>query len=358
MCPSRSLSASFEVPQPASEAFATVLAELQDGLSRAGSTLVPGEGGRVLEKGEEIGVVTVWEPGRRFAFAWHPAPWKQDEKADVEVRFEVAHEGTRVTLEVRGWGGLFADDGRDLTAWFGSGVLAPLFRAISPEALGNWLTDRRVRRPTGPAARTTYADPTFHWPNFLLILDRIALRADDELLEVGCGGGAFMRKALESGCRATAIDHSPEMVRLTGEQNRAAVTVGRLRVLEAEADRLPVSSDTYSCAVMTGVIGFLPDPVAALKEIHRALRSGGRIAIFAGTAALKGTPAAPEPYASRIRFFEREEFEHIGRAAGFADVHVEEPNLEQYARAAKVPDEALALFGGEGGALLLTGRKV
>jgi len=347
-----------EVPLPPSRAFEAVLTDLKDALARGESSMEPGPHGRVVQSGQEVGTVSTWEPGKRLALEWHPATWKRDETAHVELRFEEVSDGTRITFEVRGWDGLFADEIGDSASWFGSGVLAPLFYAISPEGLGDWLTDRRVRRPTGPKARETYADPTYHWPNFLLILDRIALRADDNLLEVGCGGGAFMRKALESGCRATAIDHSPEMVRLTLEQNQAAVASGVLTVLAGEADRLPVPDDTFTCAVMTGVIGFVPDPVRALEEIRRALRPGGRIAIFGSTAVLKGTPAAPEPFASRIRFLERAEFEEIGRRAGFAGVKVEEPDLEPYARTAKLPAEALELFrGGGGGALLLTGHK-
>lgn len=357
MSAQRSLITSLDVALPPPEAFEAVLGELQDGLSRAGSTLEPGPQGRLLQQGEVVGNVTAWEVGRRVAFEWHPAPWNREEKAIVELRFEGLSEGTRIIFEVRGWGGIFSDGTEDLSAWFGSGFLSPLVSAISPLALGSWLTDRRVRRPAGPLARKMYADPIFHWPNFLLILDRIGLQAADNLLEVGCGGGAFMHRALESGCRATAIDHSPEMVRLATEQNREAVATGTLTVLEAETDHLPVPADTFTCAVMTGVIGFLPDPVAALREIRRALRAGGRIAIFGGTAALKGTPAAPEPFASRIRFFEKAEFEQIGRDAGFVDVRVDEPNLESYARASHIPEEALSLFSGAGGALLLTGRR-
>jgi SAM-dependent methyltransferase len=314
-------------------------------------------GGVVVEGEVAVGTVVAWEPPRRLALEWKPATWKPEATAKVELRFDPILDGTRVTCELAGWGEMFGEDSRDLAGWFGSAALAPLFLSISPAALGDWLTDRRVRRPSGPMARSMYADPMFHWPNFFLILDRLAIRPDDILLEVGCGGGAFLQKALESGCRATAVDHSPEMVRLALELNAKSVDSGALRILRAEADRLPVPNDAFTCAVMTGVIGFLPDPVAALKEIHRSLRPGGRIAIFAGTAALRGTPAAPEPFASRIRFFERAELEGIGREAGFADAAVEEPDLEGFARKAGIPEDAIPMFRKDGGALLLTGRK-
>jgi len=287
-----------------------------------------------------------------------PAAWRGGDPTELELRLEPTPNGSRVIFELRGEAGPVSDGAEDLAAWFGSGLLAPIVHALSPPATGDWLTDRRVRRPTGRSAREMYADPLFHWPNFRLILDRIALRADDRLLEVGCGGGAFLHKALESGCRATGVDHSPEMVRLTQDQNREAIAAGRLEVLQSEAYPLPVPGSTFTCAVMTGVIGFLPDPVAALSEIHRALRPGGRIAILGSTDALRGTPAAPEPFSSRLRFFTRKEFEEVGRQAGFAQVQVDQPDLESYARASGVPEEALSMFRPEGGALLLTAIKV
>ena len=70
-----------------------------------------------------------------------------------------------------------------------------------------------------------------------------------------------------------------------------------------------------------------------------------------------GTPAAPEPYASRIQFFTRKELGEVARRAGFAEIQVEEPDLENYARAAHVPEEAIPMFQRSGGSLLLTARR-
>jgi SAM-dependent methyltransferase len=348
--------ASIELSLAPEAAFEVVVRDLSDALSRRGVGFEHGPQGRITERGEPVGRVTVWEPGRRISLDWRPAPWKREARAEVELRFSPVAGGTCIEFEVAGWGGVFDGDAGEVASWFAGSVLAAFVSALSPKGLGDWLTDRRVRRPTGPGARRTYSDPTFHWPNFLLILDRIALRPDDRLLEVGCGGGAFVRKALGSGCRATAVDHSPDMVRLAIEQNRLAVDEGRLVVLEAEADRLPVGSGEFTCGVMTGVIGFLPDPVAALREMRRALRPGGRVAIFGATSALRGTPAAPEPYASRIHFYDREEFARLARLAGFVEVRVEEPDLEPFACAAHLAPEVVEFFRGTEGALLLLAR--
>src|SRR5437899_736868 len=75
---------------------------------------------------------------------------------------------------------------------------------------------------------------------------------------------------------------------------------GRLEIKLASAGQLPFPDATFTAADMTGVLGFLPDPLAAFREIHRVLRPGGRFVALGSDPALHGTPAAPEPIASRL----------------------------------------------------------
>jgi len=63
----------------------------------------------------------------------------------------------------------------------------------------------------------------------------LGLRRDDYLLEVGCGGGAFLHDVLGSGCRAAAIDHSADMVRVAREANSEAIEQNRLEIREGDA---------------------------------------------------------------------------------------------------------------------------
>jgi uncharacterized protein YndB with AHSA1/START domain len=69
----------------------------------------PRVGGRLLEvhdtdtgEGFAFGRVLVWEPGARLVFADLVSSAPPDPVTEVEVRFEAAGEGTRVTLEHRG----------------------------------------------------------------------------------------------------------------------------------------------------------------------------------------------------------------------------------------------------------------
>jgi len=339
-----------------SAAFDTLVDELKSAFERVGMRFIPGADGRIVQKGIEVGRVVSWNPGEKVLLQWHPADWDSAYTTEVELSFQVSNGRTIVVLEHRGWGQLVGGPA-ELAGWFAGQVTAPFLRVTSPAAFGDWLTDRGARRPYGAQARAVYRDPLYHYPNFRVILAELALKPDDYLLEVACGGGAFLKDALRSGCRAAAVDHSPDMVRLARETNCQAVEEGRLEVLEATAEHLPFPDATFTCAAMTGVLGFLPDPVAAFAEIRRALRQGGRFVVAGSDPELKGTPGAPEPMASRLHFYLDRELEELGRKAGFHEVRAVRRDLEPFAREVGVPEEHVPLFSGHGARFLLARKQ-
>lgn len=340
------------VPEPEpTRAFERLVSELRMLSARRGVRFDLRAGGAVRAVGPDgaertLAVVKEWEPGRRASLEWSTFEW-DPESPPLRTELEVipADEGTRISFRCANWSASpHFRDADELLGWFASGVVRPLALSLGPEEMGDWVTDRGSRRPTGSRARQSYSEPIYHLPNFRLIRERLALTADDRLLEVGCGGGAFLREALASGCRAQAVDHSPEMVETALEVNREAVREGRLEVREADAASLPFADASSTCAVSTGVFHFLPDPDRALREIYRVLRPGGRLILFVGSKVLRGTPAAPEPVASRLRWYEDEELAELARHAGFTNVRVDRPDFVPYARAAGLPEEAIAFF--------------
>lgn len=192
----------------------------------------------------------------------------------------------------------------------------------------------------------------------MAILNVLKLKPEDCLLEVGCGGGAFLHDALQSGCKAAGIDHSSEMVKVARAQNHQSIEECRLEIREGDATSLPYADQTFTCAVTTGVFGFISNPIQMLAEIHRVLGPGGRLVLFTGSKELRGTPAAPEPMASRLYFYEGHELLDLARKAGFTEAHLEYPDYEPLARAAGVPEEHLGLFKGSSSGQLLVARKV
>ena len=68
----------------------------------------PGEGGRLVELYDggrefEIGRILVWQPGERLSFVWRSSNFTPEQSTEVDIRFTPVAEGTRLTLEHRGW---------------------------------------------------------------------------------------------------------------------------------------------------------------------------------------------------------------------------------------------------------------
>jgi SAM-dependent methyltransferase len=350
------LNVSIDLKLAPAAAFAEFVSDLANALSKHGIRFQPRPDGRVTRGNAELGRILSWRPSEGITIEWHHPNWQPDEPTRLELCFESCEDDTRVILEVPRWN-VLGDCGYDLAGWFASEVVTPLLEAINEDRVGDWITDRWARRPSGPQSRASYRDPVFHRPNFRAVLQVLHLTPDDRLLEVGCGGGAFLANALSSGCRAAAIDHSSEMVTLAREVNRGAVQQGKLEILEGDANSLPYPNGVFTCAVMTGVFGFLTDPLKAICEVARVLAPGGRFVLFTWSKLLRRTPALPEPMASRIRYYEDAELQALAEKAGFDSVQVDHPELGQFARETGIPDEQLALFAYRSGGQLLLARK-
>ena len=340
------VSVALDVEAEPQAAFDTFVEELAAALTRIGIDFASGAEGRIHEGGVDVGRVTAWEPPARAALQWRAADWDAQDVSELELRCEASGERTRITLELRGFGKQFWGE-QEVIGWFADQVATAFLSRAAPRMYGNWLTDRAARRPSGAVARAGYRDPTHHRPSFAAVLDALAPGSDDVLLELGCGGGAFLAQALQTGCRAAGVDHSTEMVRVARELNAEAIQDGRLEIVQADAARLPFDDDAFTCAAMMQVFFFLPDPARVLGECRRVLQAGGSLAVFTVSEEARGSPAAPEPMASRARFYTDDELVELAHGAGFDDATVTRPDLEPFAREAGLPDDVVALFAGD-----------
>jgi ubiquinone/menaquinone biosynthesis C-methylase UbiE len=147
-------------------------------------------------------------------------------------------------------------------------------------------------------------------------IEALAVGADDHVLDVGCGHGASLAPLAEraSRGRVTGADPAALMCEIAERANRALVREGRVAVVRASAERLPLADASIDAVLCVHVAYFWSDLGAALREIARVTRPGGRLAMVVRTSANAATRAFP---ASVYRFPTLRELGDAARAAGF-----------------------------------------
>ena len=111
-------------------------------------------------------------------------------------------------------------------------------------------------------------------------LKAAGIQLTDRVLDVGCGGGKAISRILEETRREVAgVDHSPEAVKTARSVNRAAISSGRLRIMESSVESLPFRDGFFDVVTAFETTYFWPELQAGLTEIHRVLNRGGRLVI-------------------------------------------------------------------------------
>ena len=144
-----SLRTSVDVSLTPRQAFDTLVDELTLALNDRGLKFTPSSAGKMLEGDVEVGTIQEWIPGVRISILWHPKTWQAGTTSRLLIKFKAHSEGTSVVVEHEGWDRVLGDTGQELLGWFAGEVVTPMIASSAPARLGDWITDRRARRPSG-----------------------------------------------------------------------------------------------------------------------------------------------------------------------------------------------------------------
>jgi ubiquinone/menaquinone biosynthesis C-methylase UbiE len=103
---------------------------------------------------------------------------------------------------------------------------------------------------------------------------RLLQRASGRVLEVAVGTGKNLRY-YPPGCRISVVDVSREMLNVA--RKRTAKLSMNVSFSLTDAEALPFSDKSFDTVVSSLTTCTFPNPVAALKEMARICRPGGRI---------------------------------------------------------------------------------
>lgn len=93
-----------------------------------------------------------------------------------------------------------------------------------------------------------------------------------QVLDLGCGPGAYAEHFAQAGACVTAVDLAEEMVAITKERVSDNVTC---YVQDLEKGLPREQDDTFDLVVCPLMLHYLNDLIPLFKEVHRVLKPGG-----------------------------------------------------------------------------------
>lgn len=163
----------------------------------------------------------------------------------------------------------------------------------------------------------------------------VGLRQGQRVLDVACGTGVVTRLAAERvGPAGTVagLDVNPAMLAVARSQTQSGM---RIDWYEASAESMPLPDQAFDIVLCQMGLQFVPDKLAALREMHRVLDEGGRAfvslpgptpALFEIMADALGRHLSPQASAFVDVVFsmhDADDLAEIVRSAGFSEVDVQ-----------------------------------
>jgi trans-aconitate methyltransferase len=100
------------------------------------------------------------------------------------------------------------------------------------------------------------------------VLEWLAARPDERLLDLGCGDGQLTQRIAATGASVQGVDASKQMVEAARSRGIAAD--------QAEAEKLPYPDASFDAVFSNAALHWVRDQDAMMAETHRVLKLGGR----------------------------------------------------------------------------------
>jgi SAM-dependent methyltransferase len=104
------------------------------------------------------------------------------------------------------------------------------------------------------------------------------LDAEMIVLDVACGAGHAAEQAAPRVRQVVGIDITPELLR-AGAERLAAAGIQNVLFQEGDATALPFLDESFDLVVCRSSLHHFPDPHAAVAEMARVCRPGGRVVV-------------------------------------------------------------------------------
>ena len=162
-----------------------------------------------------------------------------------------------------------------------------------------------------------------------------------KVLDVACGPGIVACAAALQAAHVTGIDLTPAMLDQARDRQHS-LKLHNVDWRVGDATRLPFDDGSFDVVLTRYSFHHMPTPVAALREMKRVCRDGGRVVVIDATP----SPATQAAYDhmetlrdhSHASALTLEQLRALGREAGLSEQHIDSYRLEAVIRT--LADEA------------------
>ena len=152
-------------------------------------------------------------------------------------------------------------------------------------------------------------------------------RGDEKVLDIGCGGGATLRRMsahIGSAGHLTGLDYSEVSVEESKAFNAEDMAAGKMDVLVGSVETLPFADSAFDKITTVESFYFWPDPAANLREVLRVLKPGGTFLLIADIYDHAGLSAQTRENIAKYEMFNPTlvEYQQLLTQAGFTAVAV------------------------------------
>lgn len=112
-------------------------------------------------------------------------------------------------------------------------------------------------------------------PLFGATLDAARVTSGTRLLDAGCGAGLLALLASLRGAKVAALDAAPGLLAVARQRLPAA------DIREGDLEALPFADSSFDAVVAVNSLFYAEDMAAAMRELVRVVRQGGRVVVTA-----------------------------------------------------------------------------
>ena len=198
-------------------------------------------------------------------------------------------------------------------------------RGASGKGWREWLVATSVGLPSGPLGWVAIREMALeHRAMYATMARELDLRPDDDVLDVGCGSGAFLQRHASHVGHVAGVDASGIPVGMARRRLADRVAAGTAQIVRGDVMALPWPDDRFSVVTAYALPEYVSDPLKALSEMQRVLRPGGRALLTLGFP-LKDASLSRTRSAWGLWRWSEADARRLMEEAGFGEVTVSPP---------------------------------